>query len=79
MFLYPSYLGKGVIQCPPKNVFEVIKNPRTRFAYDEMLKVRHEGREENIIIHRTTILNNCRIEIPGNCTYLTSSVYACIQ
>ena len=35
-----SYLGKGLIPAPPKVVFEAVKNPQTRFTYDEMLKVR---------------------------------------
>ena len=34
-----SYLGKGMIPVPPEQVFEALKNPRTRYTYDEMLKV----------------------------------------
>ncbi|KAK3092748.1 hypothetical protein FSP39_006840 [Pinctada imbricata] len=33
-----SYIGKGIIQAPPQSVMDVIKNPRTRFTYDESLK-----------------------------------------
>ncbi|KAK2170650.1 hypothetical protein LSH36_1g03001 [Paralvinella palmiformis] len=33
-----SFLGKGLIACSPKQVFETLRNPRTRFAYDDMLK-----------------------------------------
>lgn len=32
------YLGKGVIQASPKAVWNAIKNPRTKFTYDESLK-----------------------------------------
>ncbi|ESO87743.1 hypothetical protein LOTGIDRAFT_234975 [Lottia gigantea] len=32
------YLGKGLVQAPPKTVWENLKNPRTRFTYDETLK-----------------------------------------
>ena len=28
-----------MIPVPPKAVFEALKNPRTRYTYDEMLKV----------------------------------------
>lgn len=37
-------MGKGLIQVPPKTVFEAISNPRTRCIYDEMLKVRTKNR-----------------------------------
>lgn len=32
------YLGKGVIQATPQTVWNAIKNPRTKFTYDESLK-----------------------------------------
>ncbi|CAD5121247.1 DgyrCDS9779 [Dimorphilus gyrociliatus] len=32
------YLGKGVVPAAPKTVFEAVRNPQTRFTYDEMLK-----------------------------------------
>ncbi|KAK6182597.1 hypothetical protein SNE40_010246 [Patella caerulea] len=32
------YMGKGLVQAPPKIVWENLKNPRTRFTYDETLK-----------------------------------------
>ncbi|XP_063958301.1 uncharacterized protein LOC129264739 [Lytechinus pictus] len=35
---YYSYLGKGVIKASPAAVFKAIRNPRTRFTYDTMLK-----------------------------------------
>lgn len=35
---YYSYLGKGIIKASPATVFKAIKNPRTRFTYDTMLK-----------------------------------------
>lgn len=33
-----SFVGKGLINASPQRVFEAIKNPRTRFTYDESLK-----------------------------------------
>lgn len=41
LFLFKifSYLGKGVVPAAPKTVFEAVRNPQTRFTYDEMLKV----------------------------------------
>ncbi|OWF38417.1 uncharacterized protein LOC110466326 [Mizuhopecten yessoensis] len=33
-----SVVGKGLISASPQRVFEAIKNPRTRFTYDESLK-----------------------------------------
>ncbi|XP_046370005.1 uncharacterized protein LOC124144554 isoform X4 [Haliotis rufescens] len=33
-----SYLGKGVVEAPPQTVWEALRNPRTRFTYDESLK-----------------------------------------
>ncbi|XP_060076342.1 uncharacterized protein LOC132555972 [Ylistrum balloti] len=33
-----SFVGKGLISASPQRVFEAIKNPRTRFTYDESLK-----------------------------------------
>ncbi|XP_067681261.1 uncharacterized protein [Haliotis asinina] len=33
-----SYLGKGLVEAPPQTVWEALKNPRTRFTYDESLK-----------------------------------------
>ncbi|XP_038072113.1 uncharacterized protein LOC119740771 isoform X2 [Patiria miniata] len=35
---YHCFLGKGVIRAPPEEVFKAVKNPRTRFIYDNMLK-----------------------------------------
>ncbi|XP_070579070.1 stAR-related lipid transfer protein 9-like isoform X2 [Ptychodera flava] len=35
---YHSFLGKGLIKAPPKAVYEAVKNPLTRFTYDNMLK-----------------------------------------
>ena len=36
-----SYIGKGFILAPPKTVWDAIRNPRTRFTYDDTLKVQH--------------------------------------
>lgn len=33
-----SFMGKGVIHVPPKVVWDTIRNPKTKFAYDESLK-----------------------------------------
>ncbi|KAL8565137.1 hypothetical protein ACOMHN_003924 [Nucella lapillus] len=33
-----SYIGKGFILAPPKTVWDAVRNPRTRFTYDETLK-----------------------------------------
>ncbi|XP_033110495.1 uncharacterized protein LOC117111641 isoform X3 [Anneissia japonica] len=33
-----SFLGKGLIRASPESVFKAVKNPRTRFIYDNMLK-----------------------------------------
>ncbi|KAK7103106.1 uncharacterized protein [Littorina saxatilis] len=33
-----SYIGKGFILAPPKTVWDAIRNPRTRFTYDDTLK-----------------------------------------
>lgn len=33
-----GFLGMGVIQYPPAKVFEILRNPQNRFAYDNMLK-----------------------------------------
>ncbi|XP_060591684.1 uncharacterized protein LOC132746518 [Ruditapes philippinarum] len=33
-----SYLGKGIIQADPRAVWNAIKNPRTKFTYDDSLK-----------------------------------------
>ncbi|XP_045184569.2 uncharacterized protein LOC123542672 isoform X2 [Mercenaria mercenaria] len=32
------YLGKGIIQADPRAVWNAIKNPRTKFTYDDSLK-----------------------------------------
>lgn len=32
------FMGKGVIHVPPKVVWDTIRNPKTKFAYDESLK-----------------------------------------
>lgn len=36
---YCSYLGKGFVLAPPKTVWDAVRNPRTRFTYDDTLKV----------------------------------------
>jgi hypothetical protein len=41
-FLFTSYLGKGIIQADPRAVWNAIKNPRTKFTYDDSLKVSYE-------------------------------------
>ncbi|GAB1598684.1 uncharacterized protein LOC115211710 [Argonauta hians] len=33
-----SYMGKGIVQVPPKVVWDTVRNPRTKFTYDESLK-----------------------------------------
>ncbi|XP_022091307.1 uncharacterized protein LOC110979629 [Acanthaster planci] len=35
---YHCFLGKGVIRARPEDVFKAVKNPRTRFIFDNMLK-----------------------------------------
>ncbi|XP_006812218.1 uncharacterized protein LOC102809355 [Saccoglossus kowalevskii] len=35
---YHCFLGKGLIKASPKAVYEAVKNPLTRFTYDNMLK-----------------------------------------
>ncbi|XP_035825709.1 uncharacterized protein LOC101845400 isoform X2 [Aplysia californica] len=32
------YIGKGFVLAPPKTVWDAVKNPRTRFTYDDTLK-----------------------------------------
>ena len=32
-------MGKGVIELPPRKVYDSIRNPQLRFTYDNMLKV----------------------------------------
>lgn len=34
-----SYIGKGIIQASPQAVMDAVKNPRTRYTYDDSLKV----------------------------------------
>jgi len=33
-----SYIGKGFVLAPPRTVWDAVRNPRTRFTYDETLK-----------------------------------------
>ncbi|BFZ07484.1 hypothetical protein BsWGS_10523 [Bradybaena similaris] len=33
-----SYIGKGFVLAPPKAVWDAVRNPRTRFTYDDTLK-----------------------------------------
>ncbi|XP_033628134.1 uncharacterized protein LOC117290700 isoform X2 [Asterias rubens] len=35
---YHCFLGKGLIRASPEEVYKAVKNPRTRFIYDNMLK-----------------------------------------
>lgn len=35
---YHSFLGRSLIKAPPKVVYHSVRNPRTRFIYDNMLK-----------------------------------------
>ena len=32
-------MGKGIIEMAPDKVYETLRNPRTRYTYDNMLKV----------------------------------------
>ena len=34
-----SFMGKGVIKLPPREVYDSLRNPQLRFTYDNMLKV----------------------------------------
>lgn len=34
-----SYIGKGMVSYPPKLVYEVLRSPTRRVAYDDMVKV----------------------------------------
>jgi len=42
-------MGKGIIELPPQEVYDSIRNPQLRFTYDSMLKVMY---------FITTIINN---------------------
>ncbi|GFR75758.1 StAR-related lipid transfer protein 9 [Elysia marginata] len=33
-----SYIGKGFVLAPPKTVWDAVRNPRTRFTYDDTIK-----------------------------------------
>lgn len=35
-----SFMGKGIIELPPAVVWAAVKDSRTRFSYDNMLKVK---------------------------------------
>lgn len=32
-------MGKGIIEMAPDKVYETLRNPRTRYTYDNLLKV----------------------------------------
>ena len=34
-----SLMGKGIIEMAPDKVYETLRNPRTRYTYDNLLKV----------------------------------------
>ena len=34
-----SFIGKGIIELPPHEVYNSIRNPQLRYTYDNMLKV----------------------------------------
>jgi hypothetical protein len=36
-----SFMGRGVIELPPRKVYDSIRNPQLRFTYDNMLKELH--------------------------------------
>jgi hypothetical protein len=36
-----SFMGKGVITLPPREVYDSLRNPQLRFTYDSMLKELH--------------------------------------
>ncbi|XP_064395333.1 uncharacterized protein LOC135342527 isoform X2 [Halichondria panicea] len=38
---FNSFIGKGVIDLPPQEVYDSIRNPQLRFIYDNMLKELH--------------------------------------
>ncbi|XP_071488920.1 uncharacterized protein [Diadema antillarum] len=50
---YYSFLGKGIIKASPDTVFKAVRNPRTRFTYDTMLKKMNNPRNlsEDICIY----------------------------
>ena len=38
-FLF-SFIGKGIISCPPPKVWEVLKEPENTYHYNNILKVK---------------------------------------
>ena len=38
-FFFCSFMGRGVIEASPLTVWEAVKNPLSRYIYDNMLKV----------------------------------------
>ncbi len=34
-----SFIGRGLVDLPPQEVFNCVRNPTQRFTYDNMLKV----------------------------------------
>ena len=46
MFCLFSFMGKAIIELPPQEVYDAIRNPNMRFTYDNMLKVWEWSMEE---------------------------------
>jgi len=38
---FHSFMGKGIINLPPQEVYDSLRNPQLRFTYDNMLKELH--------------------------------------
>lgn len=36
-----SFIGKGIIPCPPPKIWEVLKDPENAYRYNNMLQVKY--------------------------------------
>ncbi|XP_062576200.1 uncharacterized protein LOC134238090 [Saccostrea cucullata] len=56
-----SYIGKGIIQAPPQAVMDAVKNPRTRYTYDDSLKrvdiLQHVTEKIKVVYYSNEILH----------------------
>ncbi|XP_048735338.1 uncharacterized protein LOC125650836 [Ostrea edulis] len=56
-----SYIGKGIIQTSPQAVMDAVKNPRTRYTYDDSLKrvdiLQHVTEKIKIVYYSNEVLH----------------------
>lgn len=60
-----SFMGRGVIDLPPRHVYDSVRNPQLRYTYDNMLKVNMYTPYSLYIVYICVCIYMCVLNVAG--------------